>query len=163
MIHMRSKKPSIEIANSISELKLLNDTMGGMMMMYEDMTVRGALLYSFADVFINVRGLDKENLISTSVKENIANKRHELMWYFRKMGFTAREIAVYFNRTQYSVTYACKKQEEIYQVWKEEHDEQCDKEEAVPETITKESVLAATVRRAGMGDSICRESLDEDV
>jgi len=124
MILTRSKRPSIEIANSISELKLLDDTMGGMMMLYEDLTVRNALLNSFADVFINVRGLDKENLISTSAKENIANKRHELMWYFRKMGFTAREIAAYFNRTQYSVTYACKKQEEIYQARREDQGEQ---------------------------------------
>lgn len=170
MMLTRSKRPSIEIANSISELELLNDTMGGMLMMYEDMAVRGALLHSFADTFINVRGLDKETLISTSVKEHIANKRHELMWYFRKMGFTAKEIAAYFNRTVYSVTYACNKQDKIYEQWQQEQDElhqdeEQDKLKAIKKhTDTKESVLARAIRHTGMGSFKCGGNLnDEDV
>ena len=126
MIDGRTKRPSVEIASSISDLKLLTDTIGGMMMMYEHLTVRVALLHSFADTFINVRGLDKELLISKNNKEHVANKRHELIWYFRKMGFPAKEIGAYFKRTQYAVTYAYNKQEKIYQQHKDLQDEQRD-------------------------------------
>lgn len=126
MIDNRTKRPSVEIASSISDLELLTDTIGGMMMVYEHLTVRVALLHSFADTFINVRGLDKELLVDKNNKEHIANKRHELMWYFRKMGFTAKEIGAYFNRTSYAVTYACKKQEKIYQQYKDRPNEQRD-------------------------------------
>jgi hypothetical protein len=119
MTEKRHKKPAVEISAIISSFGLLRDTMARLMLNYEDLSVRQALLHSYADIFILDKGLSKDELIGKRHKQDIVDNRHLIMWHLRDIGFTATEISKYFKRTIHTVGYAIRKQDYLIRVEQE--------------------------------------------